>query len=166
MAEIKVTAKPARRGGIRVNGLSAFVKMLVNWYMVGYNETNTTILSTSVIALKLPLSQLLSNIPPKMEPTPIHQNGNAPATNCPIKIWFVITPIGLISAGMISTSMEAIPEGMDVKIIIPPAIIVKLLINPAGVGLVQLVQALSISNALIKNAPPSILTRTAKISVV
>ena len=101
-----------------------------------------------------------------MEPTPIHQNGNAPATNCPIKIWFVTISIGLISAGMISTLMEAIPEGMDVKIIIPPAIIVKLLINPAGVGLVQLVQALSISNALIKNAPPSILTRTAKISVV
>ena len=47
-----------------------------------------------------------------------------------------------------------------------PATIVNILINPIGVGFDQLDHALSISNALITNAPPKILTRTANISAV
>ena len=38
--------------------------------------------------------------------------------------------------------------------------------NPPGVGFDQLTQALSISNALIRNAAPRMLIKTAKISVV
>ena len=38
--------------------------------------------------------------------------------------------------------------------------------NPVGVAFVQLDHDLSMSNARIRNAPPKILTRTAKISAV
>ena len=63
-------------------------------------------LSTSVIALKLPLSQLLSKIPPKIEPNPIHQNGIAPATNCPIKILFDMITKELHQQELNSTLMK------------------------------------------------------------
>ena len=35
VAEIKVTANPAKRGGIRVNELSSKTRTEVNWAMVG-----------------------------------------------------------------------------------------------------------------------------------
>jgi len=54
----------------------------------------------------------------------------------------------------------------DERISNTPATIVNILIKPIGVGFDQLDHALSISNALIKNAPPKILTRTANISPV
>ena len=38
--------------------------------------------------------------------------------------------------------------------------------NPVGVAFVQLDHDLSMSNARIRNAPPKILTKTAKISAV
>jgi len=47
-----------------------------------------------------------------------------------------------------------------------PVTIVKILMKPAGVGFDQLDQALSTSNALMRNAAPRILTKTAKISAV
>ena len=58
------------------------------------------------------------------------------------------------------------PAEIEDKIKIIPAITVNILMNPDGVGFVQCDQALSISNALIKNAPPKILTSIAKISAV
>ena len=51
---------------------------------------------------------------------------------------------------------ELIPAVNDARIITIPATSVKVRMNPPGVGLFQLVQALSISKALIRNAaePP------------
>ena len=49
---------------------------------------------------------------------------------------------------------------------IVPVTSVNIRINPVGVGFAQLPHALSISNALTRNAPPRILTNTAKISAV
>ena len=56
-----------------------------------------------------------------------------------------------------------IPAGTDDRINNTPVTIVNILIKPVGVGLDQLDHALSTSNALIKNAPPRILTSTANI---
>ena len=58
------------------------------------------------------------------------------------------------------------PDVNDARIITIPATRVKVRMNPPGVGLFQLVQALSISKALIRKAPPRMLTRTANICVV
>ena len=71
-----------------------------------------------------------------------------------------------VSGSIKLTSTATTPAETEDNIRIIPAINVNNLINPEGVGFVQLYQALSISNALIKNAPPRILTRTANISAV
>ena len=63
-------------------------------------------------------------------------------------------------------SNDDIPDCIDAKIRIMPATKVNILMNPAGVGFAQLDQILSTSNALIRNAPPSTLINTAKISFV
>ena len=67
---------------------------------------------------------------------------------------------------IISGLIVLIPAGTDDKINNTPVTIVNILIKPVGVGLDQLDHALSTSNALIKNAPPKILTSTANISAV
>ncbi len=48
---------------------------------MGYNAARTTILKISVICLGTPPIQLLSNIPAKIAPKPIHRIGNAPVMN-------------------------------------------------------------------------------------
>ena len=55
---------------------------------------------------------------------------------------------------IISESIVLIPAGTDDRINNIPVTVVNILIKPIGVGLDQLDHALSMSNALIKNAPP------------
>ncbi len=69
-------------------------------------------------------------------------------------------------ASIIFESIVLIPAGTDDRINNIPVTVVNILIKPIGVGLDQLDHALSMSNALIKNAPPRILTSTANISAV
>ena len=71
--------------------------------------------------------------------------------------------INSVSDSINTGLMPLIPAGTDDKINNTPVTIVNILINPIGVGFDQLDQALSMSNALTKNAPPKILTRTANI---
>ncbi len=77
---------------------------------------------------------------------------------------------GMPESRMCGSSMFVLiaenPERTDARPMIIPATIVNVLIRLAGVGFAQLDRALSTSNALIKNAPPKILTSTAKISSV
>ena len=134
--------------------------------MVGYRETRTITLRISLICLNFLFNQLLNRIPTNIVPTPIHKNGTIPETNCPITILSVIILIIPKSAGRFSAPTLVIPAGIDPAIKISPVINVNNLMNPSGVGFAQLDHALSISNALIKNAPPRIPTNTAKISAV
>src|SRR6267143_365229 len=120
----------------------------------------------SVIDLMLPLNQLLSNDPPNIAPIPIHKNGNIPETKVPTTTLSVITFSMSGFAVMISGLTALNPEGIETKIKSIPVTIVNILIKPAGVGFIQCDQARSTSKALIKNAPPSILTKIAKISRV
>src|SRR5712692_4985774 len=125
------------------------------------------ILNMSVIDLILPLNQLLSSDPPNMQPIPIQRNGNIPDTNKPTVCLF-ITNFNMLSgfADVISGFTAARPAVTEASIRRIPATRVKILMNPAGVGFVQWDHALSISKALMRNAPPRTLTKTAKISLV
>ena len=67
---------------------------------------------------------------------------------------------------IIFESIVLIPAGTDDRINNIPVTVVNILIKPVGVGLDQLDHALSMSNALIKNAAPRMLTSTANISAV
>src|SRR5579872_1406894 len=125
------------------------------------------ILSMSVIDLMLPLNQLLSSDPPNIQPIPIQRNGNIPETNMPT-VCLLANSLS-ISSGFAAEICELrvpTPAVIDASMKIIPATSVNTLINPAGVGFVQCDHALSISNALIRNAPPRTLTITAKISLV
>jgi hypothetical protein len=80
-------------------------------------------------------------------------------------ILFVTASINWISP-LILGSRNTNPATTDAIIKIIPVTNVKILMNPAGVGFVNLAQALSTSNALMRNAAPSMLIKTAKISAV
>src|SRR5574337_981987 len=125
------------------------------------------ILSISVIDLMLPLNQLLSSDPPNMQPIPIHRNGNIPETNIMI-VCLLATSLSISSGFAVDICglTELTPAVIDARTNRIPATSVKTLMNPAGVGFVQCDHALSISNALMRNAPPRTLTITAKISLV
>src|SRR2546423_3871449 len=120
----------------------------------------------SVIDLMLPLNQLLNNDPPNIDPTPIHKNGSIPETKVPTITLSVAIFNMSDFAAIISGLIAPIPEGIETRIKSIPVTIVNILINPAGVGFTQCDQARSTSKALIRNAPPRILTKTAKISLV
>ena len=89
--------------------------------------------------------------------------GRAPEMNCPIKtLSDTLATISASSSHKLS-STAPIPAGTDDMMRMIPVTIVKMRMNPIGVGFDKLAHALSMSKALIRKAPPSMLITAANI---
>ena len=166
VAATNIIANPARSEEINVNGLVPSVKTDVNCKIGIYSKVRTTSLRISEIILILPLNQLLSKVPANIVAIPIHSKVIVPWAKLPTIILLEIISEVLIPDRSASVGILEKPFAIETNIIRIPANIENIRIKVLGVGLPSDPKALSISNARIMKALPSILKRMAIASFV
>lgn len=114
----------------------------------------------------LPLNQLLSKMPPKIVAIPIQIKVIEPWTKSPTTMRFVMISEMLASLAIIPSGILDIPLDIPTKIIMIPAKAENILMKVEGVVRFNELIDLSISNALITNATPKMLSSIAKASLV
>ena len=166
VAATNVIANPASSEEINVNGFVPSVKTDVNCKIGIYSKVRTTNLRISEIILILPLNQLLSKVPDNIVAIPIHSSVIIPWAKLPTIILLEIISEVLIPDLSTSVGILEKPLATETNMIRIPAKIENIRIKVLGVGLPSDPKALSISNARIMNALPSMLRRMAIASFV